>query len=28
LPLSKYMIGSTTIDLKRKKYISYFLEIF
>lgn len=28
LPLSPYMIGSTVIDIKRKKYVSYFLNVF
>lgn len=28
LPLSSYMIGSVFIDVRRRKYISYFLDIF
>jgi len=28
LPLSSYMMGSAFIDLRRRKYISYFLDIF
>lgn len=28
LPLSNYMLGSTLLDIRRKKYVSYYLEVF
>lgn len=28
LPLSNYMLGSTLLDIRRKKYLSYYLEVF
>ncbi len=28
LPLSNYMLGSALLDIKRRKYISYFLDIY
>lgn len=28
LPLSSYMLGSTLLELRRKKYISYYLQVF
>lgn len=28
LPLSSYMIGSALLDVRRRKYISYFLDVF
>ena len=28
LPLSNYMLGSALLEIKRKKYISYFLDIY
>ncbi len=28
VPITEYMLGSILIDIKRKKYLSYFVEIF